>query len=77
MADKISREKVKQILGDCYNFDLEKCIEDINYNNTFPEDLCEERMDLEDLKEQLLTAQEVVVDLLNIIEKLQMKNLTT
>lgn len=70
MADRIDIEKVKLITGNYYNFDLEKCIENINYNYTFPEDMCEGRTDWEDLKEQLLIAQDAVVDLLGIIEKL-------
>lgn len=70
MADRIDAKKVESIIGDRYNFDLKKCIEDINYNYTFPEDMCEGRTDWEDLKEQLLTAQQAVIELLDIIEKL-------
>lgn len=71
MTERINLKETGELVGGYYNFDLEKCIEDINYNSTFPEDLCEERISWEELKDQLIVAQEVVIDLLNVIKKLK------
>ena len=78
MEDRISLSEIKKLLQPYLDYELQEtgsnlgnCIFDINYIDHFPEDLCESRMDWEELKDKLISAHFSVIELLGIIKKLK------
>lgn len=59
---------IENFLQDSDKFDVKRCLEDMDYEDTFPEDMCESRTDWEELKDRKEKAQRTVHILLDIID---------
>ncbi len=68
------RDKLEIIRKACNNDEMHmisECFEDMDFQDTFPEDMCESRTDWDTLRERLSTAYCAIDDLIDIIERLQ------
>ena len=78
MKDRVSFSETKKLLQPYLDYELQETgsslgnsIFDINYIDRFPEDLCENKMDWEEIKDKLTNAHFAVIELLYIIKKLK------
>lgn len=62
---------IEELVQESDKFDVKRCLEDMDYEDTFPEDMCESRTDWEELKDRKEKAQRTVRVLLDIIDKLR------
>lgn len=70
------RNKLEIIRKSCKDDEIQsisECLENMDFQDTFPEDMCESRTDWETLRERLSTAHYAVDYLIDIIERLQEK----
>lgn len=68
-----SRDKLNIFRSHCEEYEAQtiyECLEDMDYQDNFPEDMCEGRTDWDTLKERLYTAHYAVDYLIDIIERL-------
>lgn len=62
---------IEELVHESDKFDVKRCLEDMDYEDTFPEDMCESRTDWEELKDRKEKAQRTVRVLLDIIDRLR------
>lgn len=64
-------KNIEKLVQECDKFDVKRCLEDMDYEDIFPEDMCESRTDWEELKDRKEKAQRTVRVLLDIVDKLR------
>ena len=64
-------KNIEKLVQESDRFDVKRCLEDMDYEDTFPEDMCESRTDWEELKDRKEKAQRTVRVLLDIVDKLK------
>ena len=65
---KDSFKNIEKLVANHDKFDVMRCLEDMDFEDTFPEDMCESRTDWEELKDRKEKAQRTVRVLLDIID---------
>ncbi len=60
---------IEKLIKDWDRFDVLRCLEDMDFEDTFPEDMCESRTDWEELKDRKEKAQRTVRILMDVIEE--------
>ena len=69
----VERDDFNSIKPYCRNYEIDtitKCLWYMDYQDKFPEDMCESRTDWDELKERLYTSQYAVDYLIDIIVRL-------
>lgn len=73
MSRDRNQERLEIFQEQCRGYEIDtirRCLWDMDYQDTFPEDMCESRTDWDELKDRLSNAHYAVDCLINIIERL-------
>lgn len=71
--DDVERDDFNSIKPYCRDYEIDtimKCLWYMNYQDKFPEDMCESRTDWDELKERMYAAQYAVDYLIDVINRL-------